>query len=157
MDALQAPTEATTTPALTTNTPLHSTELSDALHVLTRIRDGKTLLEAATELGISRSTAFRRLRLVEDDTERGVVKLLSAKAIDFAEDWTTASKHAAEKGDHRPAKDALLAIKAIEPVGDSQGGRGITIIIGTPEQPIQLNTPQVIDTVVVDDKTSHER
>ena len=117
-----------------------SNELTQALQVLTLVRDGNTVAEAGAMLGISRSTAFARLRLIEDDTERGVVKLLSAKALDFAEDWSKASEKAAEKGDHRPAKDALLAIKAIEPVGENTG-TNIAILIGTPEQPIRIPSP----------------
>ena len=124
--------------------------LSQALQVLTLIRDGHTVASAGQQLGISRSTAFARLRLIEDDTERGVVKLLNAKALDLAEDWVKASSIAAEKGDHRPAQDALLHARAIDPLADAgnQGAR-IAIIIGTPEHPIRVHPPQpvVVDTI----------
>ena len=121
-------------------------DLSQALQVLTLIRDGLTVEQAGRQLGISRSTAFARLRLIEEDTETGVVRLLNAKGLDFAEDWMRASQVAALKGDHRPAKDALLHAKAIEPVNDgSQGRTNIAIVIGTPEQPINISPPQVLD------------
>lgn len=146
MDALTAP-EPDSAPNLTTQQPLDSNNLTEALQVLTLMRDGSTLQQAATALGISKSTAFRRLQLIEDDTERGVVKLLSAKALDFAEDWTIASKKAAEKGDHRPAMQALQTIKAVEPIADSsRGGSQVNILIGTPDSPIRIQSPQVIET-----------
>lgn len=129
--------------------------LTEAVQILSLIRDeGLTVGAAGARLGLSRGTAFRRLRLVEED-ENGVVKLLTAKAIDFAEDWIKASQKAAEKGDHRPAKDALLHAKLIEPVEDSSQGRtNIAIVIGTPEKPISLPAPQVVETQIV--SGSHE-
>lgn len=108
-----------------------------------------TVAEAGAKLGITRRTAFRRLSLVEVDGS-GVVKLLQAKGLDFAEDWIKASAKAAEKGDHRAAKDALIHAKLIEPVGDSvNGSTRIAIIIGTPDQPLQVQPPQVIEATVV--------
>ncbi|MFN0314736.1 MAG: hypothetical protein ACKVQA_06850 [Burkholderiales bacterium] len=122
-----------------------SNYLTQALQLIELIRDGKTVTEAGQLIGISRGTAFRRLQLVEDDTERGVVKLLNAKALDLTENWIDAARIAAEKGDHRPAKDALLHARAIEPIADSgAGGTRIAIVIGTPEQPIRIGPPQPI-------------
>lgn len=127
-----------------------SNDLSQALQLLELIQDGLTVAEAGARLGISRGTAFRRLRLVEVDDDTGVVKLLRANALGFAEDWKTASEKAAAKGDHRPAKDALLHAKLIEPVEDSGNhSTRIAIVIGTPDQPIRVTPPQVIDTSVV--------
>jgi DNA-binding XRE family transcriptional regulator len=140
---------ALNTPDATDKAPLSlppSNDLCQALDLLTRIRDGQTVSEAAQALGVSRSTAFRRLSLIEEDAETGVVKLLMAKGLELTEDWLLASKVAALKGDHRPAKDALLHAKAIDPVNDgSQGRMQVAIMIGTPEQPIRLNPPQVLE------------
>ena len=125
-------------------------DLTQALSLLEFIQDGDTVAEAAAKLGISRGTAFRRLRLVEVDADEGVVKLLRANGLQFAEDWRTASEMAAVKGDHRPAKDALIHAKLIEPVEDgSQGRTNIAIIIGTPEHPLRIEPPQVVDASVV--------
>lgn len=128
-------------------------DLTQALQLLELIQDGKTVAEAGQALGISRGTAFRRLRLVEVDDDTGVVKLLRANALGFAEDWQKASAIAAGKGDHRPAKDALLHAKLIEPVEESGGRTNIAIVIGTPEQPIRLQPPQVVDSQVVGEST----
>ena len=146
MDTTETPAPAAHTPSVAPEPHPTSNYLTQALQLLELIRDGKTVAEAGQVLGISRGTAFRRLSLVEEDTDRGVVKLLSARGLDFAEDWAKASRLAAEKGDHRPAKDALLHARAIEPVAD-QGNTGtrIAIIIGTPEQPIRVSSPQVLE------------
>lgn len=115
-----------------------SNKLTQAVTLRDLIRDGKTVEEAGRALGISRSTAFQRLKLIQEDVDRGVINLLMAKGLDFAEDWVRASQEAAKKGDHRPAKDALLHAKAIESVGDGSARSGITIVIGTPERPIDI-------------------
>ena len=121
-----------------------SNNLSQAVAVRDLIRDGFTVGEAGKALGISRSTAFERLKLIQEDVDRGVANLLAAKGLDFAENWITASQKASEKGDHRPAKDALLHIRAIEPVNDGTQGTNIAIVIGTPDQLIRLQPPQVV-------------
>lgn len=143
MDAIQTTPE----PAVVTESvTLPSNDLSQAIAILIAIQDGKTLQEAAAALGLSPSTAYRRLRLIEEDQDTGVVKLLQANGLKLVGDWMKASEKAAEKGDHRPAKDALLHAKAIEPVNDgSQGRTNIAIVIGTPEHPINISPPQVLD------------
>jgi hypothetical protein len=120
-----------------------SNKLSQAITLRDLIRDGYTVADAGRELGISRSTAFQRLKLIQEDVDRGIANLLVAKGLDFAEDWIKASEKAAEKGDHRPAKDLLQTIKAVEPIGDSGARAGVTIVIGTPEQPIRVQTPTI--------------
>ena len=125
-----------------------SNDLTEALTLLTNIRDGGTLKTAADALGLSLSTAYRRLRLIEED-ESGVVKLLRANELKLVDNWMDAAKNAAVKGDHRPAKDALLHAKAIEPLADTNQGIRLAICIGTPEQPINITPPQVLGTQVV--------
>jgi hypothetical protein len=146
MDALQA-IEANPAPNLSTNATDNSNYLSEAVTLRDLLRDGLTLAEAGRQLGISRSTAFRRLTLIQEDVDRGVVNLLAAKSLDFAQDWITAAQKAAEKGDHRPAMQALQTIKAVEPIADSsRGGSQVNILIGTPDAPIRIQSPQVVDT-----------
>ena len=144
MDILQTPEN---TAEVTQTVTLPSNDLSEAIAILIAIQDGQTLQQAATALGLSPSTAYRRLKLIEEDQDTGVVKLLQANGLKLVDDWMRASSKAADKGDHRPAKDALLHAKAIEPVNDgSQGRTNIAIMIGTPEQPITIQPPhQVIE------------
>jgi predicted DNA-binding protein (UPF0251 family) len=136
--------DTTTTPSVVSEPHSPSNDLREAVTLRDLLRDGYTVQEAGRELGISRSTAFRRLALIQEDVDRGIANLLVAKGLDFAEDWIKASQEAAKKGDHRPAKDALIHAKVIEPVGDSGARTGVTIVIGTPEQPIRVQTP-IID------------
>ena len=146
MDAPITPTQALEQPQLTKSVTSTRDELSEAIAIKAHLADGLTLQEAAVSLGLSLSTAYRRLRLVEVDDERAVAKLLQMYSLRFTHNWLTASEKAAEKGDHRPAKDALLHARAIEPVvdGNNQGGARIAIIIGTPEQPIRVAAPQPV-------------
>jgi hypothetical protein len=132
-----------------TDLPLQpSNDLSQALALLTHIRDGGTLKSAAEALGVSVSTAYRRLQLIDVD-ESGVVKLLRVNELRLVDNWLEASEKAAAKGDHRPAKDALLHAKAIEPLADTNQGTRIAIVIGTPDAPIRVTAPQVVDSTVV--------
>jgi hypothetical protein len=138
VDALQHTPDTAPTP------PATSTDLSQAVEVLSLLENGFTVAEAAERLGLSRRTAFRRLDLVEVDNA-GVVKLLNAKRLDLTEDMIRASKVAADKGDHRAALAALLHARALDPVNDgSQGRMQVAIMIGTPEQPIRLSPPQQV-------------
>mgnify|MGYP001583981880 CR=1 FL=1 len=105
------------------------------------LEDGLTLKESAQAAKMSRQTAWRLMRKYEGSLE-SASKYLATKALSFVEHWGTASEKAAAKGDHRPAKDALLAIKAIEPVGEN-AGTNIAILIGTPEQPIRIPSPAI--------------
>lgn len=66
-------------------------------------------------------------------------KYMVAKALEVAEDWLDASKEAAKKGDHRPAKDWLLHAQEIEPIADSPK-MGIQINVGNGGAPVQAVT-----------------
>lgn len=147
MDALQLspvtaiPPQDVTTPTLNKD----KQSVIDVTRVMDALENGATLRDAARLVGVSHVTAWRWLRQYEGSQE-SVAKYLSIRALDRVEDWEKASAAAATKGDHRPAKDWLLHAKAIEPVNDgSQGRTNIAIIIGTPEQPINISPPQVID------------
>lgn len=133
-----------TSPKVTESVTPPSNDLTQAIAIKASLADGLTLAEAAASLGLSLSTAYRRLRLVEVDNDRAIAKLLQFHALRFSQDWLRASEEAAKKGDHRPAKDALIHAKAIDPVvTDGHQGTRIAIIIGTPEQPIRIGPPVV--------------
>jgi len=59
---------------------------------------------------------------------------LKGHVVSAAKDWRTASGIAAQKGDHRPAKDLLLSARAIERVCDSSGTQ-VTVVVGMPGRP----------------------
>lgn len=122
---------------------------AQALEFFELIESSMSVTEASEKLGFSRRTGYRLVQKYEAKLDLAS-KLLSTKALAAVEDWATASKKAADKGDHRAAKDLLLHTKAIEPVEDSsRQGMNIAIVIGTPEQPIRMNPPQVVDATIV--------
>jgi hypothetical protein len=88
-------------------------------------------------------------------TKGVALKYLMANGLDFAEDWRAASMEAAKKGDHRPAKDALLHLHVIDPLADTATGSGVTIIIGNGHAQAGPTPafPQVIDTQALPPKT----
>lgn len=138
MDALQAQDAPLSVPTKDQQSVL------DATHAISRLENGATLREVAAEIGVAHTTVWRWLRTYEAQQE-SVTKYLALRALQRVEDWETASEKAASKGDHRPAKDWLLHAKAIEPVNEGSQGTSIAIIIGTPEQPLRVQPPQVID------------
>lgn len=122
---------------------------SQAQMIFEAVEDGASLRTAAEKAGVSRQTAWRLMRSYETNTE-AAVKYMALKALERVEDWDAAARKAADKGDHRPAKDWLLHAKAIEPVEDTgRQGVNVAIVIGTPEQPIRIQPPQVIEAVKV--------
>lgn len=100
------------------------------------LEDGKTVREASKIIGVSRQTGHRLVNAYKAELE-SVKHLLATKALRAAEQWALAAEIAATKGDHRPARDLLQTIKAVDPIG-SNSGSGITIVIGTPDQPVAI-------------------
>jgi len=122
-------------------------ELRQALEILDRVGNGETVAQAAQALGISRQTAFRRMRLVEVDANTGVIAIMRASGERVLHDWLTASQVAANKGDHRPARDMLLYSGQVEELqGDKRPGAHVLIQIGSPERPL-LERPPVVEVV----------
>jgi hypothetical protein len=122
----------------------HAVTASQAQTIFEMVEDGASLRLAAEKAGVSRQTAWRLMRSYEANTE-AAVKYMALKALERVEDWDTAARKAADKGDHRPAKDWLLHVKAIEPVEDTgRQGLNVAIMIGTPDAPIRLQPPDVV-------------
>jgi hypothetical protein len=140
-DTLLSPAETLPTDKLTFK---HVSD-EQVLQLLSLLEDGDSVRAAALKLGMNRRTAFRLAAKFDIDIE-SARKLMQAKALDRIEDWEDASTKAASKGDHRPAKDWLLHAKVIDPVEDSSTARTqVAILIGTPDAPIRVDAPQVID------------
>jgi hypothetical protein len=116
---------------------------SDArnIAILADLDDGLSYREAARKHGVSLATVGR-LALRMQSMADAARNYMAAKGLDAAEHWLKASATAAQKGDHRPAKDWLLHTGAIDPVADSngQGRTQVAIIIGTPDSPIRVNS-----------------
>ena len=114
------------------------------------IDSGKSVTEAAQEIGIARHTAFRIMQRYEVDLS-GVRNLMKAKAFEAIDAWEVAMQVGAlKKGNHAPARDWLLHAGVIEPVqGDSAIGVKVQICIGTPEQPMRTASPQTLEAQLV--------
>lgn len=57
--------------------------------------------------------------------------ILEGSALDAALDWREASKVAAQRGDHRPAKDLLQALKVVEaPAARTAEGPQVVVQLG---------------------------
>ncbi len=82
---------------------------------------------------------------VEANLVETVTRYLRNNADKAAKAWVRALDRAAQKGDHRPAKDLLLSAGAIERGGDSSGMQ-VTMIVGMPGHPAMIPPSQeVID------------
>lgn len=68
--------------------------------------------------------------------------LLKAQTLDATKAWGRAIEKAADRGDHRPARELIEAAHPeLRPTqGSSAGGVGVTIVIGQPGQPVSLPT-----------------
>jgi hypothetical protein len=120
------------------------------LAILTDLEQNVPYRSIAAKHGASLSTICE-LAARRRATKDAALKYLMANGLDFAEDWAQASREAAKRGDHRPAKDALLHTQVIDPLQDTGAGMGVTIIIGNGASqagpaPAFPNTLQVIDT-----------
>ena len=113
--------------------------------------DGASIAEIARQTGRDRGTIANVLRAedtvefrnqLETEAREAALQILRGTSERAARAWGTAIAHAADKGDHRPAKDLLVAVGAISEQHD--GPRGIQIIIGTPENPIRVEPPRLV-------------
>lgn len=98
--------------------------------------NGLTRVKLAEKYGRTRNTISRCLEGEEFEQLRESVleiaaidarMLLASKNIDHAKNWNTASDIAALKGDHRPARDALIATGVVQPPADAPGGVNVFI------------------------------
>lgn len=104
--------------------------------------EGASVSEIARQTGRDRGTIANILRAedsqsfrsqLETEARDAAVQILRGNAEKAARAWGTAVGQAAEKGDHRPAKDLLLAVGAIQERGNNVPG--IVVIVGTPDNP----------------------
>jgi hypothetical protein len=86
-----------------------------------------------------RGEAFEKLR---DEVNAQTVKIARAKidgAVSQAADaWIESLSIASAKGDHRPAKDLLLATKVVAMPTEDKGG-GVQVFIGAQDGDVQVN------------------
>jgi len=106
--------------------------------------------EAAADAGINIRTAYGVLARSDDNIDhvRGAVrKLMIAQTLERIRDWEVASDVGARKrGNHSPARDWLLHAGVIDPLAQDAGvSVRVAICIGTPDAPMSVTSPQVLD------------
>jgi transposase-like protein len=108
-----------------------------------KLVEGESISEIARRTGRNRETVANVLRSedtrelaqhLETESREAVLKVLRGSSEQAARDWRRASSTAADKGDHRPAKDLLLHTGVIQPL-DSPVNVGVRVIGGSADQP----------------------
>lgn len=96
--------------------------------------------EIARILECHESSVSRALRAFEQSAEE-ITAVLKTKTEQAVDDWEQASKKAASRGDHRPARELIEAAHPkLRPAQNNQSGSGVTVIVGMPGSPVQLPT-----------------
>jgi DNA-binding CsgD family transcriptional regulator len=115
--------------------------LSD-IELMLRLKDeGLKQVEIAAILKCSQATVSATLSRLKN-TPQLVQTLAQSEAVPMLNRWIRASKVAANRGDHRPAREFIeLAAPELRPQpSNSSGGVGVTIVIGQPGSPVGLPT-----------------
>ena len=121
--------------------------------------EGLNQRQLADRFGRTRETIAKQL---QDDDFQAVKREVHAEmAVEArstlrghvrvaAKDWVTASRIAAKRGDHKPAKDLLMHAGVIERLGDTAGSQ-VTVLVGMPGRPAMLPPTQAeIDAATVE-------
>ena len=102
------------------------------------LAEGLTKAAIAQKTGRTRETIasvlqgedFERAKAeIESDTFDDARRVLKAHVVKAANAWPRAIEKAADKGDHKPAKDLLMHTGVIEPLGED-GARGALVLVG---------------------------
>jgi hypothetical protein len=121
-------------------TRLSTTDIKAILELSTR---GYTQVQIAEIVECSQATVSNTLR--DFNRSPAVIRMLANGLTEESIDaWRTAMHKAADRGDHRPARELIeMGNPELRPQpANSAGGGGVTINIGMPGQPI---APPIID------------
>lgn len=109
-----------------------------------RLVDGETVSEIARRTGRNRETISNVIRAkdteelaaqLETEAREAALRVLRGTSEQAARAWRKAIDNAADKGDHRPARDMLLHNKVIDPIDGPRMNLGVQVIVGSPTQP----------------------
>jgi hypothetical protein len=117
---------------------------SDIELLLRLHKDGRTQVEIAQILQCSQPTVSQTLSRLKQ-TPEVIQALMKGESAGVLTQWRRATRVAAKRGDHRPAREWIEAAHPeLRPQqGSSAGGGGVTINIGMPGQPIALPTIEI--------------
>jgi DNA-binding transcriptional ArsR family regulator len=118
--------------------------LADIELLLRLHKDGRTQTEIATMLGVTQSAVSQQLARL-NETPAVVQALMKGESVGVLAQWRRATRIAAKRGDHRPAREWIEAAHPeLRPQqGNSAGGGGVTINIGMPGAPLALPTIEI--------------
>lgn len=115
--------------------------VDDLGQILILHKRGLTQRKIAEVIGCSQPSVHYALQRLTEPAEipQAIAKAKAGKALAA---WDKAIDKAAERGDHRPARELIeLAHSELRPQpGNTAGGGGVTINIGMPGQPVELPT-----------------
>ncbi|MDP2320629.1 MAG: helix-turn-helix domain-containing protein [Acidobacteriota bacterium] len=112
-----------------------------------RLVDGESISEIARRTGRNRETIANIVRSedtrelaqqLESESREAALRVLRGTSEQAARAWRKAIDTAADKGDHRPARDILLHNGVIQPL-NGPANIGIQVIVGTPGNPAGLD------------------
>lgn len=141
----KGPGEAVTDTTVNSLTSKYSRlSLADIELALQLKSQGLTQVEIANVLKCSQSTVSQTFSRLEKAPQL-VQALAKSEAPDMLQRWIRASRVAAKRGDHRPAREFIeLAAPELRPQPSNSGsGGGVTINIGMPGQPLELPVIEV--------------
>ena len=126
-----------------------------------RLVDGDSVSEIARKTSRNRETITNVLRAddtqalqyqLETEGRETALRELQAARHRAARAWDTAIQQAADKGDHRPAKDLLLHTGVIQPLEKSGPLVGVQVIVGKPADSGPIRSTQSRSLVTTNDE-----
>lgn len=108
-----------------------------------RLVDGASISEIARRTGRNRETIANVVRSddtrelaqqLESESRDAALRVLRGTSEQAARAWRKAIDTAADKGDHRPARDILLHNGVIQPL-NGPTNIGVQVVVGTAQQP----------------------
>lgn len=129
----------TDTPSSRPTSKYHKLSVTDIKAIAQLAAEGYTQTDIAKIVGCSQASVSTTLRDLKTDAEATRI-LLRPLVEESIEDWRRARSVAADRGDHRPARELIEAAHPHlrpQPTGGAGGG-GVVINIGMPGQPIAL-------------------
>lgn len=111
------------------------------------ICNGLSRLQLAEKYGRNRATIARCLdgrefeelrREVDREVRQVVRRRMVAKADDAVGNWERSMSNAAERGDHKPAKDWLMHSGVIDPIEATENGPRVVVQIGVSADEVKV-------------------
>jgi len=122
-------------------------DIAARMEILRHHADGLNALQISKITGLAHQRVGEILKLVGPYKEqaRGVLDQFASRA---ASAWVTSIPKAAKKGDHRPARDLLIATGVISPTESTSSG--VTVVVNMPqESPRSVGSATTLEGVFV--------